>query len=73
VDDQDSNLFEGFFVPNLGWDEDDTPSSGWKKDENKEEGQTNQGRETCFKCGAKTVKVDTGMFSMYDVCPKCKI
>lgn len=35
--------------------------------------QTNQGRDTCFKCGTKTVKVDTGMFSVYDICPKCKV
>jgi len=36
-------------------------------------GQTNQGRDTCYKCGSKTVKVDTGMFSLYDICPKCKV
>jgi hypothetical protein len=34
---------------------------------------SNQGRERCYKCGTKTVKVDTGMFSVYDICPKCRI
>jgi len=36
-------------------------------------GKTNQGLEFCFKCGTKTVKVSTGMFSTYDICPNCKI
>jgi len=38
-----------------------------------EKPQNNQGRESCFHCGTQTQKVDTGMFSLYDVCPKCKI
>jgi hypothetical protein len=33
----------------------------------------NQGRESCFKCNTPTVKVSTGMFSVYDICPICKI
>ncbi len=35
--------------------------------------KNNQGRERCFQCGTRTRKVDTGMFTVYDVCPKCKI
>ena len=35
--------------------------------------KNNQGRAICFQCGTQTQKVDTGMFSLYDVCPKCKI
>ena len=45
-------------------------------DEQKEEGDkliNNQGRDHCYKCGARTVKVETGMFTIYDICPKCKI
>lgn len=37
------------------------------------EPKSNQGREYCFKCGTKTKKVSTGMFSVYDICPNCKI
>ena len=33
----------------------------------------NQGREICFKCNTKTVKVSTGFYSVYDICPICKI
>jgi len=35
--------------------------------------KNNQGRTTCYKCNTPTVKVSTGMFTVYDVCPKCKI
>jgi hypothetical protein len=35
--------------------------------------KNNQGLEYCFKCNTKTVKISTGMFTMYDICPKCKI
>ena len=35
--------------------------------------RNNQGLKYCFKCNTPTVKVSTGMFTMYDVCPKCKI
>jgi len=35
--------------------------------------KTNQGNERCYKCGTKTVKVDSGMYTVYDVCPKCRI
>ena len=34
---------------------------------------SNQGRSTCFKCGAKTIQVSTGMFTVFDICPVCKI
>ena len=34
---------------------------------------TNQGREFCYKCNTKTVKVSSGMYNIYDVCPNCKI
>jgi len=33
----------------------------------------NQGRTICFKCNTPTIKVSTGMFTVYDVCPVCKI
>jgi len=70
--DTDFALFDGFSVPNLGWDDDEAPQQGWKK-EKKDPEATNQGRETCWKCGGRTKKVDSGMFTIYDVCPKCKI
>ena len=35
--------------------------------------KNNQGREFCFKCNTKSVKISTGMFTVYDICPKCKI
>ena len=35
--------------------------------------ENNQGRERCFKCNTLTVKVASGMYTVYDVCPKCKI
>jgi len=35
--------------------------------------KNNQGREFCFKCNTKTIKVSTGMFTVYDICPNCKI
>jgi len=34
---------------------------------------SNQGRSTCFKCGGLTKKVDSGMFSVWDICPKCGV
>ena len=37
------------------------------------EEQTNQGRAHCYRCGTKTVKVDSGMYTIFDVCPQCKI
>ena len=40
---------------------------------NDDKPRSNQGREHCYICGIKTVKVDTGMFSTYDICPKCKV
>lgn len=72
-DDIDFELFDGFSVPNLGWDDDEAPQQGWKKEKKADKEVGNQGRETCWKCGTKTVKVDSGMFTVYDVCPKCKI
>ena len=35
--------------------------------------KSNQGRDTCYKCGGKTKKIASGMFSTYDVCPRCKV
>ncbi len=35
--------------------------------------KNNQGLKYCFKCNTPTVKVSTGMFTMYDICPVCKI
>lgn len=34
---------------------------------------SNQGRSTCFRCNTKTVKISTGMFTVFDICPVCKI
>lgn len=33
---------------------------------------TNEGRETCFKCGKSTIKVP-GFTSSYTICPECKV
>lgn len=41
--------------------------------ESKVQTKSNQGLKYCFKCNTPTVKVSTGMFSVYDICPVCKI
>lgn len=35
--------------------------------------KSNQGLKYCFKCNTPTVKVSTGIYSVYDICPVCKI